>query len=297
MSAWHEQPVLFECEGDRLVGIATLPNEPIQYGVLIVVGGPQYRSGSHRQFTLLARQLADHGIASLRFDYRGMGDSEGAMRNFESIDADIRAAIDTLMTTVPALKGVAIWGLCDAASAAMIYAHTDPRVSGLVLLNPWVHSQAAEAQARLQRYYPSRLFNYDFWLKLAKFEVNVSTACLELSRFLLQRKARPDKHGAQKDFTERMLDGITQFKGESLIILSDLEDLTAQIFNSLMVNAPKWRELYQGPCATCMTLNGANHTFSSDIWRNQVGSWTITWITDHLATPDQCRTCDHQDHA
>jgi len=46
-------------------------------GVLIVVGGPQYRVGSHRQFVMLARFLADHGVPCMRFDYRGMGDVSG----------------------------------------------------------------------------------------------------------------------------------------------------------------------------------------------------------------------------
>jgi alpha/beta superfamily hydrolase len=52
--------------------------------VLVIVGGPQYRAGSHRQFTLLARSLAEQGFAVLRFDYRGMGDSTGAMRDQQS---------------------------------------------------------------------------------------------------------------------------------------------------------------------------------------------------------------------
>jgi len=31
----------------------------------------------------------------MRFDYRGMGDSEGEARTFESVQDDIRIAIDT----------------------------------------------------------------------------------------------------------------------------------------------------------------------------------------------------------
>ena len=79
---WHEMPVVFDCEGSRLVGIAALPARPAATGVLIIVGGPQYRAGSHRQFTLLARHLADAGYPTMRFDYRGMGDSAGRMLAF-----------------------------------------------------------------------------------------------------------------------------------------------------------------------------------------------------------------------
>ncbi|HBZ05431.1 MAG TPA: hydrolase 1, exosortase A system-associated, partial [Massilia sp.] len=49
------------CRGAWLYGIVSLPAAPHPRGVLIVVGGPQYRAGSHRQFTLLARDLAAAG--------------------------------------------------------------------------------------------------------------------------------------------------------------------------------------------------------------------------------------------
>jgi hypothetical protein len=52
-----EEPLLFRCENARLVGILHRPAEQRTRGVLLVVGGPQYRVGSHRQFVLLAREF------------------------------------------------------------------------------------------------------------------------------------------------------------------------------------------------------------------------------------------------
>src|SRR5258707_6492460 len=52
-----EHAFMFDCEGESLVGILSGAGLPAGRGVLIVVGGPQYRAGSHRQFTLLARHL------------------------------------------------------------------------------------------------------------------------------------------------------------------------------------------------------------------------------------------------
>ena len=134
--AWREEPAVFECEGCRLVGIVTQPASPIDIGVVIIVGGPQYRAGSHRQFTLLARYLADHHIASIRFDYRGMGDSEGQPQDFNEIGPDIQAAINTLLAWSGAIERIALWGLCDAATASASYTHKDARVEQLILLNP-----------------------------------------------------------------------------------------------------------------------------------------------------------------
>ena len=94
---YEEQTLSFQCAGDVLQGVVTLPSSTRQpaaaRGVVVVVGGPQYRAGSHRQFTLLARALAARGIPVLRFDCRGMGDSEGAQRDFEQLDDDIGAAV------------------------------------------------------------------------------------------------------------------------------------------------------------------------------------------------------------
>ena len=161
--------------------------------VLIVVGGPQYRSGSHRQFTLLARHLADAGIASLRFDYRGMGDSTGEVRSFERAGTDIRCAIDRLLATVPGVQEVVIWGLCDAASAALIYAHKDPRVSALVLLNPWVRTEQGIARAHLRHYYLARLFHRSLWQKIGRGEFDVrKAAVLSLSHWAASDGAARD---------------------------------------------------------------------------------------------------------
>ena len=144
----EESAVNFACGDARLYGILHLPKPTLPAparGVLVVVGGPQYRAGSHRQFTLLARDLAAHGIPVMRFDYRGMGDSEGALRDFSAVGEDLRAAVDHFMASVPGMAEVALWGLCDGATAAGIYAAADRRVTGVALLNPWVRTDSGIA--------------------------------------------------------------------------------------------------------------------------------------------------------
>ena len=95
-----EEALVFSAGGEELLGIIAKPEIPQDCGVLIVVGGPQYRVGSHRQFLLLSRRLASEGYPSMRFDYRGMGDSGGAMRDFDDISDDIGAAIEALQLSL-----------------------------------------------------------------------------------------------------------------------------------------------------------------------------------------------------
>lgn len=281
---WREEPVLFACAGERLLGIITRPDHPVGRGVLITVGGPQYRAGSHRQFTLLARQLAAQGIASLRFDYRGMGDSEGEMRNFEAIDADIRAAIDAFLGRVAEVRTVALWGLCDAASAALYYGHTDPRVDSLVLLNPWVHSATGAARARLKHYYLSRLLSKSFWTKLVSGRLDVGASVGGLAQSARQASqaagsevVRADPRHGSAGYIDRMLDGFRRFSGVVDIILSG-QDLTAQEFVDLSSGDPRWAVLCRQPRVAIKTLKEANHTFSSRAWRDQVAAWTAAGL-------------------
>ena len=115
----NEQAIGFDCRGERLVAVLHPGADDARRGVVIVVGGPQYRVGSHRQFVMLARHLARAGVPVLRFDYRGMGDSEGSHPGFEHVGPDIEAAIDLLCARAPSVREIILWTLCDAASAAL----------------------------------------------------------------------------------------------------------------------------------------------------------------------------------
>lgn len=134
----EQRALQFTCQGSSLIGILDLPERPLARGVLVVTSGPQYRIGHHRHFTLLARVLAARGIPVLRFDHRGMGDSEGEARTLDTLGDDIHAATRAFFDQVPELREVVLWGLGEAAMAALRYAQADQRVAGVVLLDPQV---------------------------------------------------------------------------------------------------------------------------------------------------------------
>ena len=138
------------------------PGQPSPLGVLIVVGGPQYRVGSHRQFVHLARALAREGYPTFRFDYRGMGDSEGALRTFEQVEPDIHAAARAFQSACPDLKRLVVFGLCDAASALLMAAERIEGLAGMILVNPWVRRSETLNAAVVRHYYRQRILNSEF---------------------------------------------------------------------------------------------------------------------------------------
>ena len=286
---WTERALVFDCGEDQLVGVLTVPDRPAGHGVLIVVGGPQYRVGSHRQFTLLARHLAETGVASLRFDYRGMGDSSGGPRSFENIEEDICSAIDRLLALVPAVQDVVIWGLCGAASAAMLYAPRDRRVRGLVLLNPWVRTDSGIARVRIRHYYSARLLEGGFWRKVIRGELNALRAGQEFGQAVIRavRGNQSAAKAATKSLPERMEHGLRHFTGSVLVVLSG-KDYTAQEFKDLISRSAAWQELMRDARVSRQELHEANHTFASRAWRDQVARWTTDWVRQLPEPLDGC---------
>jgi len=282
-----EHTFTFSCEGQTLIAITAIPERPQTVGVLVVVGGPQYRIGSHRQFVLLARDLASQGIVCMRFDCVGMGDSTGTSRDFESVASDIRAAVDAFFAQVPALTRIVLWGLCDGASAACLYAPLDARVGGLMLLNPWVRTEQGQATAYLKHYYANRLFERTFWRKVFRGEFGASKSLTSLLRNLVHvagrlRSARAvpasEPNPESLEFPERMAAALGRCNASVLIVLSE-NDLTAAEFDDYSTTSRRWQDILKKPDVVVARIPAADHTFSSAAWRGTVSQLTSSWIT------------------
>jgi exosortase A-associated hydrolase 1 len=264
-----------------MAAIAHLP-EPRRAtcGVVIVVGGPQYRVGSHRQFVLLARELAAQGIPVLRFDLPGMGDSSGDPVGFERADSAIRAAVDCLVAAAPGIDQVCLWGLCDGAAAALMYAPSDARVSALVLANPWVRSESGLAQSYLDAYYGRRLRSAAFWRKIVRDPATAFKAAVGLVANLRRasgRKAESRQGSDDRSFLGRMLRGGEHFRGRMLVLLSG-RDLVATEFELALGRWQRWASAFSGPRVRIEKHPEANHTFSRREWRDWVAARTAEFI-------------------
>lgn len=123
----------------ELAGTWTLPENPSAVALLLPGAGPLDRDASglgQRPFLHLAGQLAQHGIATLRCDDRGVGESGGdyLAADEDVILADARQQLQWIKQEFPDLA-LGIIGHAQGALFAMRLAATSPDVHRLVLLS------------------------------------------------------------------------------------------------------------------------------------------------------------------
>ncbi len=274
----NEQGVVFRSGQKQLVAIEHL-SEPVanesaaKQGVVLVVGGPQTRVGSHRLFVSLARELSKQGIAVFRFDYSGAGDSEGELTEFTAIQTDIDAAINCFIERNPQLTKLCLWGLCDAASAILLYLQAGTHlqrnvINSLVLVNPWVRQEHTQAKTYLRSYYVKRLLSKEFWTKFLSGKVATKTAFTEIQDFKKQSRITEEVK-TKANFVLEMFQGLKGFSGQCHILLSG-NDLTADEFSLLVKTNKHWRILMAQDNIYSSIISKADHTFSQQSAKNKL---------------------------
>lgn len=310
-AAWDERAVVMPGSQGPMVGVLALPSGSCRAAMLIVAGQPQTRVGAHRMFTELARGLAERGVASLRFDVGGWGDSPGEPLAFEESASDIAAVAAFLRDSISPAPPLWLWGLCDGASAAVLAlpALREAGVAphGLCLVNPWVRSEASLAAAMVKTYYAKRLMQREFWMRLLTGKIPLANLVHEPLRHLRARfgprrssgngngasqAAGQARGGASAQAAQRAVDGrsdraepqpeaadlpeqllaqLAAFRGEVLTVLSG-NDLTAGEAEALMSRDKRWRKRLDRR-ATLLRVPGADHTFSDPAHWQTVIQW------------------------
>lgn len=125
-----------------LAGTLTLPQGagPFPAAILISGSGPQDRDESlfgHKPFAVLADYLSRNGIAVLRFDDRGVGESGGDFTHATNLDfaSDVRAAVDFLAARREInTRAIGLIGHSHGGIVGPIVAVNNPSIAYLVLL-------------------------------------------------------------------------------------------------------------------------------------------------------------------
>lgn len=131
----HERSMLFG-QDRGLVGTVCVPDGTARDVALVLFNaGVVHRVGPHRLHVKLARQMASHGMASIRFDLHGMGDSLRSgttTEHGEQVVLDLRAAMDELQRASGATR-FALLGFCSGVPQSVAAASADSRVASVFL--------------------------------------------------------------------------------------------------------------------------------------------------------------------
>jgi pimeloyl-ACP methyl ester carboxylesterase len=134
----REFPIFVPYEDDHIAAVLTVPDgAPRGLVQLLQGGGGQSRSHRNRTWIRLARGLADRGIASVRMDYLGLGDSTGVPRlDIESPPVESALAVSRAALDATGADRFAIVGNCIGIPTALDLAPRTPSCLGMICIVP-----------------------------------------------------------------------------------------------------------------------------------------------------------------
>jgi alpha-beta hydrolase superfamily lysophospholipase len=159
----RETPIVFERAGQQLYAILSKPLDvPVADGTVIMFNaGAIRRIGPSRIWTEAARRWAAAGIPVIRIDIEGIGDAGGEGGKYA--DGDEAFYTPNLVEQAKGALELAkemglpdrfvLGGLCSGAYWSFEIAVSDPRVSGVMMLNPrlLVFDEGAEGNRELRK--------------------------------------------------------------------------------------------------------------------------------------------------
>jgi pimeloyl-ACP methyl ester carboxylesterase len=165
--------------------------------VLLLTSGRGRSVGWARAEVDEARRLARAGVASLRFDMAGVGDSvpdgPGEPLYDKARTVDVRDAVDALLAV--GIGPVALYGRCSGAFLGFAALGAEPRLAGAVLCNgqryvwrPWeTVEQATKQSVRSLGALSERVFEPRQWARLMRREITPRQALTKIVGALLKR--------------------------------------------------------------------------------------------------------------
>ncbi len=241
--------------------------------VLFLHGWSGGRLGPHRMFVKLARRLAAAGFTCLRPDFCGRGDSDGrtADATIQSMIADARAAVDYLAAQRPG-RPIILLAICSGGKVAIGTAVERPAVTGLVLWSGEALGSLRSAATNTRksafalRSYLRKLTNPETWRKIIRLQVNLKL----VRKALLKHETRGDSEAQQE---ERILARFRAWRGQVLFIYGSNDPDTRLAAGNYETFCTA-----QGISHMFHEIAGANHSFYSLAWEQEVMDLTGRWL-------------------
>jgi len=191
----NQTPVAFTSrKGLRLFGILQTPagRASSDLGVILLSPGVKMRVGPQRLYKRMSDVFVRLGLPVLSFDFEGLGDSEGTLKeellkdvyNHIEVGRFVDDAVDAMdwMQRHCGTKRFILSGLCGGAITGLLTGSRDARVAGLLALGitPVLASWAADPSLYMtagqlgdvRRTYIDKLLSPRAWVRLLTFKTD-----------------------------------------------------------------------------------------------------------------------------
>jgi len=266
----------------------------------------------------MAQTFSDIGFPVLRFDFAGLGDSEGEIE--ERMLADLYGSVQVgryIDDTISAMdwlekehhiSKVVLAGLCGGAITGLLTGATDKRMTGLLGLGIPVILDSANADhlkyitdGQLQGFqgrYFAKLLNAKAWVRFLTFKSDYRTITKVLRRFAKSALPASDAPGKGVDNIEAISEATTagnfnpHFPAAIFRVLEDAQKVCL-IFSGndrLLWEfrekfETRWQEklkrydgLYQ-----IHSIDRANHILAMKSWKEEMLVMATTWLDSHFS--------------
>lgn len=236
--AWQEEVLTFGAQATQR-GVLCLPPGGSADGapvVLLINAGLIHHVGPNRMHVQWARALAAVGLASLRLDLSGIGDSGVRGDNLPIFDLVRREPVEAMDAL--AARGhdrFALVGLCSGAYSAFHVACAEPRVAAAVMINPedLLVGGSPGAAAWARRYWTQSIFRPRAWLNLLSGRSDVGRLWATLRKQWSRRGATAPE-GAGPDPVLAELRTAVQARPLQLLFVTSADDVSTQYIGALL---------------------------------------------------------------
>ncbi len=295
---WREEAAMFG-PGNRLVGVycTRAAGERRNKAVVFLNSGGVYHIGWARMFVDMARQLAGSGVASLRMDLRGVGDSlspAGANRAplFDaSLREDVEAAVDWLFER--GITDISLFGACSGAYQAFHAAIQDRRVKKIALVNASCFVYGATQALQIEAW--RRTKAADIAMKLANAESDADDAPRGARALLFQLAKKVVKAGLAQatdatfairravpglNTVERWFGELSARGSEVLLVYTENDPGLAELERHLGARSRDAKPL---PGVSTTVIPGSDHELTPESARKALGRALDDFIGDRRA--------------
>ncbi len=231
----YREELVLDGRSAPLAAILTVPASPARDrpALILLNAGILHKIGPNRMTVRLAREAAARGLAAVRLDFAGIGDSP-ARSDGRPVPEGVLVDVRELMSHLERTRGIErfiVVGLCSGADNALRVARLDERVAGVCMLDPTVQ--------RTRRWYVEhlgpRIAAWETWRRVLALDHPRIVAARETIRRFIARAPEETFIGPEHFRTG--------FSNRSLME-AHLRDVLARRVHLFVAFSGGWYQLY-----------------------------------------------------